>query len=78
MAYLESARLIHHQVKSMFVNSFKQAEENRAEEESRDREQKQAASVYVYIVWRANWRMVTYLRDGEDSRPGVWRRALCV
>lgn len=38
----------------------------------------QVACVYVYIVWRANWRMVTYLRDGEDSWPGVWRRALCV
>lgn len=32
----------------------------------------------MYIVWKANWRMITYLRDGEDSWLGVWRRALCV
>lgn len=50
MAYLESARLIHHQVKARSKLFFSQAKENRAEVCGSRERAEQAASVYVYIV----------------------------
>jgi len=78
MASLESAPLIHQQVKACSELFSKRAKKNRAEVRGSRERAEQAASVNVYIVWKANWTTVTYLRDGDDSWPGVWRRALCV